>query len=108
VEALKCPCCGSPNLEKVNFEYKCPHCGTRFTLAHAPTTFVDVVLTQTGSKQIYVIKALREVTDLDLAAAKRATDTPPAIVARGVALAKGEAIKAELERAGATVELKPA
>jgi ribosomal protein L7/L12 len=108
VEVLKCPSCGSPDLDRVSLtEYRCAYCGTRVLLAQAPTAFVDVVLTQTGSKQISVIKALREATDLSLAAAKRATDAPPVIVARSVPLAKGEAIKSELERAGATAELKP-
>jgi large subunit ribosomal protein L7/L12 len=69
---------------------------------------VDVVLVQTGRKQIHVIKALREVTTLDLAAAKRLADRPPGVVAQAVTPEEGARIKARLEEAGATVEIKPA
>ena len=77
--------------------------------------FVDVVLVQTGSKKTQVILALREATTketivkmIDLAMAKQLTDSPPCVVVPNVPRAVGERIKAALERAGATVELKPA
>lgn len=108
MEVLRCPSCGSPNLDKrAAAEYRCAHCGTRFVLTHGPSGFVDVVLVQTGPNQIAVIRALREMTDLELGAAKRLTDAPPGIVAHGLPEFKGEELKARLEQAGATVEIRP-
>ena len=79
------------------------------------TNFVDVVLVQSGKKKINVTLALREITTrekvlemMDLARAKRLTDATPCVVAPNVSLEVGERVKAWLERAGATVELKPA
>jgi ribosomal protein L7/L12 len=79
------------------------------------TLFVDVVLVQAGKKQINVIQALREVSStentiklLDLATAKRLTDTTPCVVVPNVPSEVGERVKVRLEKAGATVELKPA
>ena len=109
MEALKCPGCGSTDVTQVGYpEYECAHCGTRFVPTRAPSGFVDVVLVQTSRKPMDVIVALREVTRLDLAAAKRAAETAPAVAAQNVALAEGERIKARLEKAGAAVELKAA
>jgi len=77
--------------------------------------FVDVVLVQTGKKPINVIQALREVSsteatieNIDLATAKRLTDATPSVVVPNVTSEVGERVKARLEKAGATVELKPA
>lgn len=109
METLKCPSCGSPDLEKIgDAEYKCHYCGTGFILklSRSPT-HVDVILTQTGERQRDVIEAIRINTELDLRTAKQITDAPPAIVARCVTLAEGESLKAKLEQAGATVELRP-
>jgi ribosomal protein L7/L12 len=116
METLKCPSCGSGDLNQLSSaEYKCSHCGTSFMLTYAKTGFVDVVLVQAGKKKIDVVMALREITTketvlemLDLATAKRLTDTTPCVVAPNVALEVGERVKARLEKAGATVELKPA
>jgi ribosomal protein L7/L12 len=116
MEALKCPSCGSSDLNQlVPAEYKCLHCGTSFMLTHIQTGFVDVVLVQAGKKKTDVILALREITTretvlemIDLATAKRLTDATPCVVAPNVALEVGERVKARLEKAGATVELKPA
>jgi ribosomal protein L7/L12 len=116
METLKCPSCGSNNLNQLGpVEYKCPHCGTGFMLTYNPTDFVDVVLLQSGNKKTDVILALREVTAqeasikmIDLMMAKQLTDATPCIIAPNVALEVGERVKVRLEKAGATVELKPA
>ena len=114
METLRCPNCGSPALERAaGAEYKCPYCGTRVVLSALPAApaedLVDVVLVAFPAKrQIPVIKALREATDLALAPAKRATDTLPSVVARGVPPAEAARIRSLLEAAGATVQLRPA
>ena len=66
----------------------------------------DVILTSAGDKKIGVIKVVREVTGLGLKEAKALVDGAPAPVKEGVAKADAEALKAKLEEAGATVELK--
>jgi len=116
METLKCPSCGSSDLKQLSqAEYKCAHCGTGFVLTRAQTGFVDVVLVQAGKKKINVIQALREITTretvlemLDLARAKHLVDATPSVLAPNVTLDVGERVKARLEKAGATVELKPA
>lgn len=66
----------------------------------------DVILTSAGDKKIGVIKVVREVTGLGLKEAKALVDGAPAPVKEGVAKADAEALKAKLEEAGASVELK--
>lgn len=66
----------------------------------------DVILTSAGEKKIGVIKVVREVTGLGLKDAKALVDGAPKAVKEGVAKADAEALKAKLEEAGATVELK--
>jgi len=66
----------------------------------------DVVLTAAGDKKIQVIKAVREITGLGLKDAKDVVDGAPKAVKEGAAKDKAEEIKAKLEEAGATVELK--
>lgn len=66
----------------------------------------DVILASAGDKKIGVIKVVREVTGLGLKDAKALVDGAPAPVKAGVAKADAEALKAQLEEAGATVELK--
>ena len=66
----------------------------------------DVILQSAGDKKIGVIKVVREVTGLGLKDAKALVDGAPAPVKEGVAKADAEALKAKLEEAGATVELK--
>ena len=65
-----------------------------------------IVLKDAGSAKIQVIKALREVTGLGLKEAKDMTDKVPANVKEGVKKADADEMKAKLEAAGATVELK--
>ena len=66
----------------------------------------DVILASAGDKKIGVIKVVREVTGLGLKDAKALVVGAPAPVKEGVAKADAEALKAQLEEAGATVELK--
>ena len=66
----------------------------------------DVVLTATGDKKIQVIKVIRELTGLGLKDAKAVADEAPAPVKEGVAKDEADQMKAKLEEAGATVELK--
>ena len=66
----------------------------------------DVILTAAGDKKIQVIKAVRELTSLGLKEAKDLVDGAPNPVKEGVAKEEADSIKAQLEEAGATVELK--
>jgi large subunit ribosomal protein L7/L12 len=66
----------------------------------------DVVLAGAGDKKIQVIKVIRELTGLGLKEAKAVADEAPAPVKEGVAKDEAEQMKAKLEEAGATVELK--
>src|SRR5437667_5508463 len=66
----------------------------------------DVVLTAAGDKKIQVIKVVRAVTGLGLKEAKDLVDGAPGSVKEGAPKEEAEAIKGQLEEAGATVELK--
>ncbi len=66
----------------------------------------DVVLASVGANKIQVIKAVREATGLGLKEAKALVDGAPANVKEAVPAAEAEELKAKLEEAGATVELK--
>ena len=66
----------------------------------------DVELTEIGPNKVKVIKVVREVTGLGLKEAKALVDGAPANVKENVAKAEAESLKAALEEAGATVELK--
>lgn len=69
-------------------------------------TEFDVVLTETGSSKINVIKAVREITGLGLKEAKALVDGAPKAVKEKASKADAEDIKKKLEDAGAKVELK--
>ena len=69
-------------------------------------TEFDVVLTAAGDKKVNVIKAVREITGLGLKDAKALVDGAPAPVKEAVSKEDAEEIKAKLEEAGASVELK--
>jgi len=73
--------------------------------AAGPTEF-DVVLTSAGAKKIGVIKVVREITGLGLKEAKELVDSAPAPIKEKVPTEEAEALKAQLEEAGASVELK--
>lgn len=66
----------------------------------------DVILASAGDKKIQVIKAVREITGLGLKEAKAVVDEAPKAVKEGVAKEEAEELKAKLEEAGATIELK--
>ena len=66
----------------------------------------DVVLTAVGDKKIQVIKVVRAVTGLGLKEAKDLVDGAPGAVTEGAAKEEAESVKAQLEEAGASVELK--
>src|SRR6476646_2083789 len=72
--------------------------------AEEKTSF-DVVLTAAGGQKIQVIKVVRAVTGLGLKEAKDLVDGAPAPVKEGAAKDEADSIKAQLEEAGATVEL---
>lgn len=72
----------------------------------AEQTAFDVILTGAGSSKIGVIKAVREATGLGLKEAKAVVDGAPAPIKEAVSKADAEALKATLEEAGATVEIK--
>ena len=69
-------------------------------------TEFDVILASAGDAKIGVIKVVREATGLGLKDAKALVDGAPKPVKEGVAKEEAEALKAKLEEAGATVELK--
>ena len=73
--------------------------------AEAKTEF-DVHLTAAGGQKINVIKEVRTITGLGLKEAKDLVEGAPKVVKEGVAEAEANEIKAKLEAAGATVELK--
>ncbi|WP_286481382.1 50S ribosomal protein L7/L12 [Ignatzschineria indica] len=73
--------------------------------ADAQTEF-DVVMTAIGDKKINVIKVVRGITGLGLGDAKALVEGAPATVKEQVSKEEADKIKAELEEAGATVELK--
>ena len=66
----------------------------------------DVVLAAAGDKKINVIKEVRGITGLGLKESKEMVEGAPKVVKEGVAKAEAEELKAKLEAAGATVELK--
>ena len=66
----------------------------------------DVILTGAGDKKIQVIKVVRAITGLGLKEAKDVVDGAPAPVKEGVTKDEADKIKAELEEAGAGVEVK--
>ena len=69
-------------------------------------TSFDVVLTGAGQQKIQVIKVVRAVTGLGLKEAKDLVDGAPGTVKEGVNQEEADSIKAQLEEAGAGVELK--
>ncbi len=67
---------------------------------------VDVILTGGGDKKIQVIKVVRAATGLGLKEAKAVVDDAPQPVKEGIEREEAEKLKAEIEEAGGTVELK--
>ena len=69
-------------------------------------TEFDVILASFGEKKINVIKEIRAITGLGLKEAKDLVESAPKSVREGVSKDEGEELRAKLEGAGATVELK--
>jgi large subunit ribosomal protein L7/L12 len=69
-------------------------------------TEFDVILKEAGPKKINVIKVVRAATGLGLKEAKAAVDEAPTTLKEGISKEDAEALKAQLEEAGATVEVK--
>jgi large subunit ribosomal protein L7/L12 len=67
---------------------------------------VDVVLTEVGGQKVPVIKVVRAATGLGLKEAKAIVDEAPKAIKEGADREEADKLKAELEEAGATVELK--
>jgi large subunit ribosomal protein L7/L12 len=70
------------------------------------SAMVDVVLTGSGDKKIGVIKVVRAATGLGLKEAKALVDEAPKPVKEGIEREEAEKLKAEIEEAGGTAELK--
>ncbi len=66
----------------------------------------DVILTAPGGSKLAVVKLVKELTGLGLKDAKGLVDNVPSPIKEGVAKDEAEALKAQLEEAGAEVELK--
>ena len=69
-------------------------------------TEFDVILTGDGGKKIQVIKEVRAITGLGLTEAKTLVESAPKAIKEGVNKAEAEDVKAKIEAAGGTVELK--
>jgi len=82
-----------------------PAAGGDGAAAEEKTSF-DVVLSAAGGQKIQVIKVVRAITGLGLKEAKDLVDSAPKPVKEGVAQDEADSIKAQLEEAGATVEIK--
>ena len=83
-----------------------PAAGAAAGAAAAEQTEFDVVLTNAGAAKLGVIKVVKEVTGLGLKEAKDLVDNAPKAVKEKVSKAEAEELKAKLEQAGATVEVK--
>ncbi|GAB6263846.1 50S ribosomal protein L7/L12 [Photobacterium sp. CCB-ST2H9] len=79
--------------------------GAAEAAAEEQTEF-NVILTAAGANKVAVIKAVRGATGLGLKEAKALVDGAPAPLKEGVEKAEAEALKAQLEEAGASVEIK--
>lgn len=79
--------------------------GSAASSAEAQTEF-DVVLADSGANKVAVIKVVRSVTGLGLKEAKDAVDGAPTTLKEGVSKEEADKIKAELEAAGAKVDIK--
>ena len=69
-------------------------------------TSFDVILKNAGAQKLAVVKVVKELTGLGLKEAKDAVDAAPAPIKEGVSKDEAEALKKQLEEAGAEVELK--
>src|SRR6056300_1260560 len=82
-----------------------PAAGGGDDAAEAQTEF-DVILKAAGGSKLAVVKLVKEMTGLGLKEAKEKVDSAPAALKEGVSKDEAEALKAQLEEAGAEVEIK--
>ena len=82
-----------------------PATGAAAAVVEEKTEF-DVVMTSFGAEKIKVIKEVRGITGLGLAEAKAKVEGVPAVIKEGISKEDAEALKAQLEAVGATVEIK--
>ena len=82
-----------------------PAAGAAAAAVEEKTEF-DVVMTAFGAEKIRVIKEVRGITGLGLAEAKAMVEAVPAKIKEGISKEDAEALKAQLEAVGATVEIK--
>jgi large subunit ribosomal protein L7/L12 len=80
--------------------------GAAAAVVEEEKTEFDVILTDAGANKINVIKEVRAITGLGLKEAKDLVEAAPKAVKEGVNKADADKIKAQLEEAGATVEIK--
>ena len=83
-----------------------PYAGAADAAADAGASEVTVVLASAGANKIPVLKIVREITGLGLKEAKDLVDGAPKPIKENVKKEDAEAIKKQLEEAGATVEIK--
>ena len=76
------------------------------TVAAEEKTSFDVVLKAAGANKLAIVKLVKELTGLGLKEAKDMVDGAPSAIKEGIAKADAEALKKQLEEAGAEVELK--
>ena len=79
--------------------------GPAAAAAEEKTSF-DVVLKAAGANKLAIVKLVKELTGLGLKEAKDMVDSAPSAIKEGIAKADAEALKKQLEEAGAEVELK--
>ena len=82
-----------------------PAAGAAAAVVEEKTEF-DVIMTSFGAEKIEVIKEIRGITGLGLADAKALVEGIPAKIKEGISKEDAEAIKAQLEAVGATIEIK--
>jgi len=82
-----------------------PAAGGAGAAAEEKTEF-DVILASFGDKKMGVIKAVKDVLGLGLKEAKEVVEAAPKALKEGVSKAEAEELKAKLEEAGATIEIK--
>jgi large subunit ribosomal protein L7/L12 len=82
-----------------------PAAGGETAAAEEKTTF-DVILKAPGGAKLQIVKLVKELTGLGLKEAKTLVDSAPAAVKEGASKDEAESLKAQLEDAGAEVELK--
>lgn len=82
-----------------------PATGAAAAVVEEKTEF-DVIMTSFGAEKIKVIKEVRGITGLGLAEAKKLVEEIPAKLKEGISKEDAEAVKAQLEAVGATIEIK--